>query len=117
MKVRTAEIWNANLSTNVRSVLYYMVNIAEPDRDLFNILADNFAEIEKYNFRVDEASIMKREAGIEITAISSRNLGYKTIVLFTICEKCGRKSLPNSKNAAFHRLNCPYQIVVDIMES
>lgn len=117
MKVRTVVLWNADISTNIRSILYFVAFNAEPDDDLLKILADNFTEIEKHDFKVDKASVIKQKTGVEIIVINSENLGYRTITPFIVCKKCGRNSLPGSKSNNVHTLNCPYQIVFEIMES
>lgn len=120
VKVRTIDLWGAELSTNIRSVFYYAVCIINPSNkffDILNDLADAFAEIEKHSFRVDKASVIKRKNSVEIIATNSKNLGYKTMIMFTTCKKCGRHLFPNRGSVILHGSNCPYQIVADIIES
>jgi Na+/glutamate symporter len=120
VKVRTVILWSANLSTNIRSVLYYAVFATSPPNaysGIFSKLADTFAEIEKHNLKVDEVSVIKRKNNIEITAINLKNLGCRTIIMFTTCKKCGRYLFPNKENLSIHNPVCPYQIVLEVIES
>ena len=120
VKVRLASIWGADLITNIRSVLYYSIYITKPHTDFFGILSDlaeSFSEIEKYNHKVNKVSAIEYWDRIEIIVINSEFLGYKMTILFGKCENCRRKLLLNNSNIKFHELNCPYRIVVDIMES
>jgi predicted Zn-ribbon and HTH transcriptional regulator len=121
VKVRTVTLWNANLSTNIRSVLYYAVFVTSPPSNtyfgIFSQLADTFAEIEKHKFKVDEASIIKQKNSVEITAVNLKNLGYRTVIVFTTCKKCGRHLFPNKESVALHDPVCPYRIVLEVIES
>lgn len=119
MKFRVVDLWGAQLHTNIREVFDHAVLSTAPRSSTNYILpklAEVYAQIELYDFRVTNASVIRRKNKIMFYADSTvGSIIHIREIPLILCKLCRRKYPSDSENLNHHNAECPYRCMVEVM--